>query len=361
MTNFNFDLLRFENIPNSDLIENPIIKSQIESTRHSLLSHSLKISNETVPKVFKLIEECALKLELEVSQIESYVYSKPDYNAFSISQTNHKILIAFSSSLIKILNNEEMKFLIGHELGHAIFDHSESTHLIDQQQTNTKIASLREMEISADRIGFLCCNSLENSITSMMKMASGLDNDFINTDIRPFLDQNISINDLANKLDDSISSHPPLPLRAKALVWLSTLNIPSNMITTFHSNAANIEKIKSINGEIRIDLQNYFEAAKNKSFNEEADFLKLILLTMKFSDDSLLTKSEQSVIVDECGTDAIKLFEILKKLNKNEAKKWLTNKSNDSVKKLMQIDRDKCLETLKNYQKQFDISNGPKF
>ena len=81
------------------------------------------------------------------------------------------------------------------------------------------------------------------------------------------------------------------------------------------------------------------------------------MLTKKFSDDSVLTKSEQSMIVDECGTDSFKLFEILKNLNKDEAQKWLTNKSKDSVKKLMEIDKDKCLETLNNYKKQFDISN----
>ncbi|SVC46013.1 uncharacterized protein METZ01_LOCUS298867, partial [marine metagenome] len=199
--------------------ENSALRAQIESTKSSLLSNSLRVSKDTVPIVQKYIRESARTLNLDLKTIECYIYSKPDYNAFSISQNKTSILVALSSSLVKILNGAELKFLLGHELGHAIFGHSESTHLGHGDMDYKSVKLLRDMEISADRIGFLCANSLQDSITAMMKIASGLDSEFLSKDIRPFLDQNIPLTQHMNNSQYQYSTHPPLPLRAKSLVW----------------------------------------------------------------------------------------------------------------------------------------------
>ena len=227
---------------------------------------------------------------MKIDQIEAYIYSEPDHNAFSISESNSMILIAISSSLIKILDDIELRFLIGHELGHAIFKHSEFTHSSKDGLEYELIKRLRNMEISADRIGYICSMSLDKSITAMMKIASGLEKEFLNVDIRPFIDQSLDLGKELNRNVYESSSHPPLPLRARALVWLSTMRLFENdELVTFLTNQ-HYETISSINNQINQNIHKLLDLNMDKRFESSKMFLGLLLATLQFSEDGILSK-----------------------------------------------------------------------
>ena len=349
------ELIRFESLETSHLTETSALRVQIEATKNTLLSSSLKVSKNTVPLIQTYVDECSDILKIDPSSIECYIYATPDHNAFSISQRGNNILVAISSSLIKILKQAELKFLIGHELGHALFDHSELTHLGHAEMDYQLTRSLREMEISADRIGYLCANSLENSVTAMMKIASGLDNEFLNQDIRPFLDQSVS---LANQLDNgkyNNTTHPPLPLRARSLVWLSTISPFNNGKSTGAIRPIDQIAISKINDQIRSEISAYFDKAIELEFREESDFFRLLFYTSYLARNGSLTKRDQQLIVKECGEDSNKLFLLMADLSKSQAETMLTSKLKDSFRKMLLYSVSDSHTFVKEYADKFGI------
>ena len=48
---------------------------------------------------------------------------------------------------------------------------------------------LRAQEVSSDRIGYLCCDSIDIAVSSLVKLASGLNDNYLKLDINEFLSQ----------------------------------------------------------------------------------------------------------------------------------------------------------------------------
>ena len=345
--------IRFESSEMSHLNTNSELSIQIEVAKNTLLANSLKVSETTVPIIKNHIADCSSVLGMDESNIDCYIYAKPDHNAFSISQGANNVLLAISSSLIKILDHAEMKFLIGHELGHSLFSHSELTHLGHSQMDYQSSKSLREMEISADRIGYLCAGSLENSITAMMKIASGLDGQFLNQDIRPFLDQSVSVSSQLANLPFSKSTHPPLPLRARALVWISTINRPSSEISNITPS-----DFSQINGHIRSEISSFFDETLEFEFQRECNFFKLLLYSSHLSKDGVLTKKDQEAITKECGKeDSNKLFLLMSDLSKTQVETLLVSKLRTSFKKMVLYSVNESHVFVQEYKNKFGISD----
>lgn len=320
------------------------LKLQLRQSRTSLLSNSLRVTENTVSLVHKKIVQCAKLLGINPDEVDAYIYSKPDYNAFSISQENNCILIAFSSSLIKILDENELSFLIGHELGHALYKHSESTHLAGNIEDYDVVKALRDMEISADRIGFVCTNSLESAITSMIKMASGLDSNFLDLDVRPFIAQTVPLDHGDHMI---YSTHPPLPLRARALVWLSTMPVFKRAKHFPNLQGYDPIQITKINQNIRSDLNKYVDSAFNQKFESLKKFFQLTLYTLCLSKNSVLTKKSQNFLIGEFGPDATKLFKTISGLRSQSAQNFLLTKTKDTFKEMNDtsaIKSDQCLK-----------------
>tara|TARA_B100000686_G_scaffold347418_1_gene436084 strand:- start:975 stop:2078 length:1104 start_codon:yes stop_codon:yes gene_type:complete len=338
------DFLRFESDEKTRLNEDKTLIHQINSTKRSLLSNSLRVTKQTVPSLFMQIEECLEILKLDQNTVDIYVYSKPDYNAFSISQMDATILIGISSSLIKILNPGEIKFLVGHELGHGILGHSESTHLSKGNLNYQLLKSIRNMEISADRIGYLCSKSLDHSITSMMKLASGLDGEMLSTDIRPFLDQSIDIEEMMATQIGNYSTHPPLPIRAKALVLLSTLSLFDESGTLNNLTNEHNKKIVSINHQITNLVSTLMDENREQSFKTSQQFFKLLLYTWYYSVDGVLSKKEQDHLLELFGDKAKKIFSLMVGSSTNGVLDMLERKLKDTFDDMLYYSRDSSLE-----------------
>ena len=85
--------------------------------------------------------------------------------------------IIITSKLIELLSEEELQFIIGHEVAHYFYQHSLYPNLESASETNLKLYILnlnRSAEISADRVGLIASGSLEKSLRANLKLASGL-------------------------------------------------------------------------------------------------------------------------------------------------------------------------------------------
>ena len=110
--------------------------------------------------------------------LNAFINSSQELNA-SCGFDGKEITIELNSGIIKAFTESELMFIIGHEFGHALFNHHSLPRAYGIYQNvslaPSKVLKLmswsRQAEISADRVGLLCCGDIEASIKSSYKVA----------------------------------------------------------------------------------------------------------------------------------------------------------------------------------------------
>ena len=213
----------------NELIEKRAEEGPMGVRRH-LLSTSVRLSRRMGKTIHKLSDECIEKLGVDIP-LELFVYSSPQFNAACFKPENERLYVMFSSSLLEAFTGNELKFVIGHELGHYIYRHHDIPSgqiLRGNQRPNPKLALdlfawSRYAEISADRAGAHCANELDGVARALFRLASGLSTDVIEFSLPDFLQQvdEMQVDDAepgpGPMREDWFSTHPFSPLRVKAL------------------------------------------------------------------------------------------------------------------------------------------------
>ena len=198
----------------------------------NFMKTGLKVTNEIAPRYFNLFKQAQDCMGFSEDQIIPYIQQDSSVNAACIHENDDKYLIYLTSSLLEKMNDEEILFVIGHELGHAFFKHHDlPVHGImnsyDPPKTKDALQLLkwsRMAEISADRTGLLCCQNIEAALGSMLVLTSGLPSALLNVNIESYGKQAEEMipNLIKNQtLDDLYSTHPFNPLRviSMKLFW----------------------------------------------------------------------------------------------------------------------------------------------
>lgn len=199
-------------------------------TRRRLLGTSVRLSRLMAPDVHEMADECIEKLEMEIPH-ELYVYSSPQYNAACFKPEGGKLFVMFSSSLLEKFDGSQLKFVIGHEFGHHVYNHHEipiGYLLRGNQRPDPRLALdlfawSRNAEVSADRAGAFCAGDMNGVARSLFKLASGLGDKIIRFNLDEFLKQvdDMQVEDAepgqGAPMEDWFSTHPFSPLRVKAL------------------------------------------------------------------------------------------------------------------------------------------------
>lgn len=201
------------------------------SLRRRLLSTSVRLSPRMAPSLHNMAAECVEKLELD-TPLELYAFASPQYNAMCFKPEDGRLFVMFASSLLEGFDESELRFVVGHELGHHAYHHHDvpiGYILRGKSRPDPRLAlSLftwsRYAEISADRAGAHCAHDLESVSRALFKLASGLSGKTIEFHLADFLDQVDDMQVLDQKpgegspKEDWFSTHPFSPLRVKALV-----------------------------------------------------------------------------------------------------------------------------------------------
>ena len=200
--------------------------------RRQLLATSVRLTRGMSPPLYALVDECREALSVTIP-LELYVYASPQFNAMCIKPEEGRLFIAFTSSLIEKFSLPELKFVLGHELGHYVFQHHDIPigYILkgrvkpDPALVLKLFAWSRYAEISADRAGAVCSRDLDAVAGSMFKLASGLTSPLIKVSMDDFLSQ---LEDMQAADDtpgrgaasqDWFSTHPFSPLRLQALKY----------------------------------------------------------------------------------------------------------------------------------------------
>lgn len=195
--------------------------------KNILEGECLKVEKDVLPKYYELCYEVVSKLGN--INVEFYVSSEIDINAksFSMENTNEPAIVVLNASLLNLLNDNELKFAIGHELGHLINKDTQLKRLISfvfpkgeyPPALEKKILLYYQLaELVADRYGFLACGDFNASVSTFYKLKSGLNLTEMNVNIDAFLKDNdqrldyfINGNGVCNDV------HPASPIRVEAL------------------------------------------------------------------------------------------------------------------------------------------------
>ncbi|MEM1229366.1 MAG: M48 family metallopeptidase [Pseudomonadota bacterium] len=200
------------------------------SIRRRLLATSVRLSERMAPELHAMARDCIDKLQME-TPLELFAFASPQYNAMCFKPEDGRLFVMFASSLLEAFDENELKYVVGHELGHHVYRHHDipiGFILNGKSRPDPRLAlSLftwsRYAEISADRAGAHCADDIEAVSRALFKLASGLSGKGIRFSLDDFLKQVDEMQMLDSEAsertprEDWFSTHPFSPLRVKAL------------------------------------------------------------------------------------------------------------------------------------------------
>ncbi|MEE6163231.1 MULTISPECIES: M48 family metallopeptidase [unclassified Mycolicibacterium] len=223
-----------------------LLSGMLRERRHRLvyLANSARVGPRQFADLDALLDECVQVLDAP-TRPEMFVMQSPFANAYTIGMDEPFIVI--TSGMYDLLTPDEMRFIIGHELGHALSGHAVYRTMLDHLMRlaasfgfiplggwalRAIVAALQEWqrksELSGDRAGLLCGQDFDTAIRVELKLAAGARLDKLDT--QAFLAQARDY-DAAGDMRDGVlkllnlelRSHPFSVLRAAALTrWVDT-------------------------------------------------------------------------------------------------------------------------------------------
>ena len=199
--------------------------------RRHLLGNSIKVTKDLLPDVYKCFHECLDVLGSDDCRGELYIHQSGEYNANVLSD-GHRFDVLVNSGLIKDFCNEEIRFVLGHELGHVIYQHDDipvsaivkSPNSFSEDAERVLYKWSRSAEISADRIGLLCAGSLGSAVSALFKTSSGLTTIDSEIVIQSYREQYKELKNHVEKVggfNEEERTHPMTSIRFKALEMAS--------------------------------------------------------------------------------------------------------------------------------------------
>ena len=168
----------------------PALKNVLEFiTKHAIeklysiqyTGSHLRVSEKRYPEIYEYLKRaCQI---LDVKTIPE-LYVKWDYTIDAETYGSENPIIVLNSGLLDLCTDDEIMFLIGHEVGHIKSNHmlyhmaaEILVFLIDYIPLLGQASQLalyywdRMSDLTADRAGLLCCQNSEAMISALMKMA----------------------------------------------------------------------------------------------------------------------------------------------------------------------------------------------
>lgn len=170
-----------------------------------LLGNAVKAGSKQFPRLYGIAEECAHTLHVPVPDI--YIRQNPTYNAMTFGV--HKPFVLLYSALVDGFSDDELRYILGHEMGHIKSQHVlylTTFHLLTTQAARLvsryglgmlvfRAARLaleswsRSAELSADRAGLICSQDVETAAKALIKLVLGSQRLAQEVDVDEFLRQ----------------------------------------------------------------------------------------------------------------------------------------------------------------------------
>ncbi|ARF55304.1 M48 family metallopeptidase [Streptomyces gilvosporeus] len=253
------------------------------SLRLMFLSDSVRVGDQQFAHLNDMLRDACYILDLEKVP-PMYVNQDPNPNAMCIGLDEP--IIVLTTGLVELLDEEEMRAVIGHEVGHALSGHAVyRTIMLFLTNVAVKVSWIplgnvaimaivtalrewfRKSELSADRAGLLVGQDLQASMRGLMKLAGG--NHLHEMNVDAFLKQAEEY-EQGGDLRDSVlkilnllpRSHPFTTVRAAELKkWAASRD--HQRILDGHYPRRDEDKDASVSDSFRDSAAHYADSVRN--------------------------------------------------------------------------------------------------
>lgn len=191
--------------------------SRNRSLHHALMARALPVTPEQAPGLARIVAETSARLQ--PGNILAFVSRQRGLNAYTFGLSSPKVIV-LHAPLLQVMEEDEIRFIIGHELGHVRLGHTWLNSLVggiagipSPFALSAFLAMVflwwnRACEHSADRAGLLACGNVDSAIRALLKLAVGRD-----LDTRAEVEQALRSVDAADRhaladLTEALSTHP---------------------------------------------------------------------------------------------------------------------------------------------------------
>ena len=312
------DVVKFVLKNAQDASDDDIWRSQMEG-------HCMKVDPKLLGNFYNLCQEVVERLDFQ-EPVDFYVSGNASINAFSIAayEEGRPHIVNINSELFKLMSEDELKFVVGHELGHLINKDTELKRLINfvyppnkpqlPLALNHKIHLHDNLcELVADRFGYIACGNLEASVTAFYKMKSGLDLQSMQVSIADLLEDNAKhLEYFKSGGGLSLYDHPVDPIRVEAI----------RLFATCKSQAA-----------LERGMKDLYDILLRLGDSEMDYYLKFFVATAGIIDGKV-TEEEYNHIVDALSSREFFPKDFLKGVSKQNVDQIFE----DSINHILQID-----------------------
>jgi len=203
--------------------------------RAELLGQSVRVGPQQFPDLHAMVRECAAILH--VPEPEVFIKQNPYLNAMTFGVNRPFVIL--HSSVVDAFTEDELRSIIGHELGHIKSEHVlylSAVYFLTQQaarwaQSLFGIGALvalparaaltnwqRQAEYTADRAGLLCVQDVTVAARTMVKLALGSRQLAERLNIDDFLQQSADESGSGySRLVEGLQDHPLIANRVREL------------------------------------------------------------------------------------------------------------------------------------------------
>jgi len=190
-----------------------------EDHKDTMLRHGVLISKSVTPSLDNQLNSVCEAIHIPRECVTAFVYNSPEVQADCLIDTPDTCVLRFTSGLVNLMDENEFKFVAGHELGHFLLGHGACSQYLSEG-TSEDFMVRRARELSADRLGYLSIGNQEESLQAIIKTASGLGNQFLRFDVASFMSQTNMISN-PSKGESRNSTHPSMLIRCRSLLWFA--------------------------------------------------------------------------------------------------------------------------------------------
>ena len=143
----------------------------------AMAAHMVRLTPTILPHAFRALSRCQEVIGLK-KPVAMFCSNDGSLNAMVSTMPDGTIRIVLTSGLLDALDEDEVAYVIGHEIGHAVLGHLEIRVFNDHELAGLTVlrhfALRRYQELSADRVGLLCCPDLDKILRAELMIHSGI-------------------------------------------------------------------------------------------------------------------------------------------------------------------------------------------
>ena len=263
--------------------------------RYQYDEHGLRVSPDVTPGLFAVVKTASERLQIDPSAVTAFVYASPEIQATCFVGDAEDCLITITSSLVELLSEQELAFVLGHEIGHFLFGHGARSS--DDANSVEGLMRRRAAEISADRIGMIASGDKDVVFRALIKTHCGLDGSHLRFDIGAYLEQ-LRRAAASPHGPSAESTHPSMVFRCRALLWFEMSREYQALIGQDRG-----ESLAAIDTRLVRDLKRFIDGPAQQRIADARKTFRIWLATLAVVRDGRLDNAEQVTLKTELGPD----------------------------------------------------------